>query len=428
MCYFIYMIPLRAMRRFLCFFGCFTVLFLLHTHSAKAAISTDGLVGYWKLDEGSGTTAADSSGHGNDGTLTNGPTWSADPTNDISFTNPYALDFDGGNDYVDTGTAPELLLNESDITLIAWVHHSNDVLSAILEYGPGGNGYFWGLSPTKQRFIIYGAGKSYFSNTTVPTNEWSHIAMSWDNSADTASFYLNGVIDGTPTNSIDTSGNTSDILRIGARSSSSFQFDGLIDDVRIYNRALSADEITELANGTHTTATWDGSSSTDWETAANWDIGAIPDPYTRITIADTSNDPVVSDDLVGYWKFDEGSGTSAADSSGNGNTGTLTNGPTWSADPTNDISFTNPYALDFDGSDDYVDVGDSTFWDTVFANDYSISFWFNANTLTDGNDVFIDKWWDGSVRQFSILYESASVQGPPCTLKQKKRMIYEKLA
>ncbi|MEK7563067.1 MAG: hypothetical protein AAB544_01610, partial [Patescibacteria group bacterium] len=68
--------------------------------TAEAAVSTDSLVGYWKFDEGTGPSAADSSGHGNNCTLTNGSTWSADPTNDISFTNPYALSFDGTDDYV----------------------------------------------------------------------------------------------------------------------------------------------------------------------------------------------------------------------------------------------------------------------------------------------------------------------------------------
>ena len=55
---------------------------------------------------------------------------------------------------------------------------------------------------------------------------------------------------------------------------------------------------------------------------------------------------------MGYWKFDEGTGTLTADSSGHGNNGTLTSDPTWSASPTNAISFTNPYALSFDGTDD----------------------------------------------------------------------------
>src|SRR5438128_9156769 len=62
--------------------------------SANAAAPTQGLVGYWKFDESTGTTAIDSSGLGNNGTLTNGPTWTAGKVNG-------ALSFDGTNDYVE---------------------------------------------------------------------------------------------------------------------------------------------------------------------------------------------------------------------------------------------------------------------------------------------------------------------------------------
>src|SRR5262249_49373042 len=61
--------------------------------SANAAAPTQGLIGYWKFDESTGTTAIDSSGLGNNGILTNGPTWTSGKVNG-------ALGFDGINDYV----------------------------------------------------------------------------------------------------------------------------------------------------------------------------------------------------------------------------------------------------------------------------------------------------------------------------------------
>lgn len=72
--------------------------FCIDTLPAHAAVSTDSLVGYWKFDETSGTTAADASGDGNTGTHTNGPTISTDVSSTISFTNPRSLSFDGTND------------------------------------------------------------------------------------------------------------------------------------------------------------------------------------------------------------------------------------------------------------------------------------------------------------------------------------------
>jgi len=62
--------------------------------------------------------------------------------------------------------------------------------------------------------------------------------------------------------------------------------------------------------------------------------------------------------LLAYWKFDEGSGTTAGDSSGNGNDGTLVNGPTW-------VSGRHGMALSFDGVDDYVEIPDTELWNST---------------------------------------------------------------
>jgi len=70
---------------------------------------------------------------------------------------------------------------------------------------------------------------------------------------------------------------------------------------------------------------------------------------------------------VGYWKFDEGSETVASDSSGNGNTGTLMNGPQW-------VTGISGTALSFDGSNDYVSIPDSSSLD-ISGNQISIEFW-----------------------------------------------------
>jgi hypothetical protein len=71
---------------------------------------SDGLLGYWKLDETTGTVAADSSGLGHTGTHTSSPTISSDvPT--LQFANPRSLDFDGSTNYVDLGT-PAFLNNQ----------------------------------------------------------------------------------------------------------------------------------------------------------------------------------------------------------------------------------------------------------------------------------------------------------------------------
>ena len=83
--------------------------------------------------------------------------------------------------------------------------------------------------------------------------------------------------------------------------------------------------------------------------------------------------------LVAYWKFDEGAGTTTADSSGNGNTGILTNGPLWTAGRLGK-------ALFFDGIDDTVTVLDSNYLD--LSGSFTLSAWVNpASMFTDFRSI-----------------------------------------
>src|SRR5262249_11718354 len=88
--------------------------------------------------------------------------------------------------------------------------------------------------------------------------------------------------------------------------------------------------------------------------------------------------------LVAYWKFDEGSGTTVSDSSGNGNTGTLINGPLWTAGRVGN-------ALFFDGIDDNVTVPDSNSLD--LSNSFTLSAWVNpVSTFTDFRSILVKNY------------------------------------
>ena len=187
-----------------------------------------GLVANWKLDEGSGTTATDSSGNNNTGTLTDGPTWT---TGKIGS----ALNFDGVNDLV---AFPGQTL--ATFTYSAWINHGDTATyQNILRTTDVSDFAIYLTNGDKINFFY--AGSNHTSNTVVPLNSWAHIAVV--NNAGSVTFYLNGVADGTATGAPSFTYNGFGISNAG-----SFPFLGKMDDVRIYNRALSTSDIQAIYN------------------------------------------------------------------------------------------------------------------------------------------------------------------------------------
>ncbi|MBI2514777.1 LamG domain-containing protein, partial [Candidatus Wolfebacteria bacterium] len=218
---------------------------------------SNGLVGYWTLEEGTGTSTADGSGSGNTGTLTNGPTWT---TGRIG----KALSFDGSNDYVNMGDAGAVE-GLSAISFGAWVNLRNYVASGqgagiVISkiYGAGGyggNSFDISFGDTYLTTDVYAAGSIDYANvgrTIVPLNSWTHIEVTWQ-SGSPLKLYVNGAQVASGSYSLSgTTHNVGSPLLVGAADSTSVYgfLDGLIDEVRIYNRALSASEVTDLYNAT----------------------------------------------------------------------------------------------------------------------------------------------------------------------------------
>ena len=195
-----------------------------------------GLVGHWKLDETFGTTAADSSGLGNNGTLTNmaGSEWTTGIVDG-------ALDFDGLNDYVNyTGGS----LNITDeITVSAWVWHDAFIISNVERYVTVVPEIAVIRKDSNDQLHFYiktGGTLKHLWSDVLTEGQWQHIAGTWDgttqrlyfNGAEIDSQAPGGVLDGTVSSvSLSASGGT---------------LNGLLDDVRIYNRALSPEEVAAL--------------------------------------------------------------------------------------------------------------------------------------------------------------------------------------
>jgi hypothetical protein len=211
-----------------------------------------GPVGWWKLDEGTGSTTADSSGNAATGALTNSPTWATGRVG------PYALTFNGTTNYVNipniAGSLDNLQL--TTMTISAWIKPSGTGGSGagrIFEKG----GWFLSMATVSSspvvRLTCQDTGGSR-NSTAITLNTWTHVAATWDGVGPGSGMhlYINGVLaDGT--SSAGTGAPASDVgsASIGNRASDQARgFPGSIDEVRIYNRTLSAAQIQALADST----------------------------------------------------------------------------------------------------------------------------------------------------------------------------------
>jgi hypothetical protein len=327
---------------------------------------TSGLVGHWKLDETSGTNAADSTSYENDGTYGGSPTPSTTvPLRDIS--NVRSLNFNGSSDYVNLPTG--LMNGLTQWTVSGWVKADSlaDNVSPFLgsnaanglpaiRYKSGG---YW------QVYAWDGAASiisDLRSNYAPQTGVWYHLVVTFDGS--TGKLYSNGVdvSSGGSFSALTLRSDTTGVRIGGGATTSANAFDGLIDDVRIYNRALSAAEIRQL-------------SSDEPATMLSENLDSIPG-FTRS----------LTGGLVGYWRMDEvGGGSTVKDSSGNGNDGTpngtggANNLPQPNASVPSGINFGDYRSLGFDGTDDYVDVADHSSLSLTTA--FSVAAWIKLDTL-----------------------------------------------
>ncbi|MGK2848659.1 MAG: phage head spike fiber domain-containing protein [Minisyncoccota bacterium] len=298
-----------------------------------------GLVGYWSFEEGTGTTTENASPKGkNTGTLTNGPTWTSGKVGK-------ALSFDGTDDYVQ-GSIPSSTFS-NDWTVTAWFNHrATTTWGAIFSNSVGTNNtMIMTMRNATTQFGIMRVGSAetgvYVDLGANHFNKWILGVIKKEGSTLTVYAYKDGQLQ-TATGALSWTLNTDNEFYIGRHyASATHIFNGLIDEVRVYNKALSAGEIQALYNGSEASHT---------------------------TINVNQNDKLTNG-LVGLWSFNgpDVSGTTAFDRSGQGNNGTLTNGPKVTQGKVGQ-------ALKFDGTDDYVNTG-STF--SSLTSTFTISTWVN---------------------------------------------------
>lgn len=196
----------------------------------------DGLVAAYGFDEGSGASVADASGSGNGGTIS-GASWST------SGKFGKALDFDGVNDRVTVADSNSLDLTSSGMTLSAWVKPDtvDDYQTVLMKEGTSDMAYgLYSSTNTGNRPSFQFYGNQLLGPSAVSAGSWVHLAGTYDGSM--MRIYVDGVQVATDPDS-DPVPATSNQLSIGRSSMWGEYFDGLIDEVRIYDRTLTQAEI-----------------------------------------------------------------------------------------------------------------------------------------------------------------------------------------
>jgi len=284
---------------------------VISPNPTRATFAYSSLAGHWPFEEGSGTSTADASGNGFTGALQNGP-----PTWAPGLFGQHALSFDGINSRVNVGN-PDTLRITGPMTLSAWVWVRTVAANGrIVTKGGGGGQRGWSLNVENSDVFAFqvatnpNALVSVASIGPVPRERWTHVAGVYDPNdvgGPILKLYVDGVLDATLTSGVlETQSNSGQSVGIGNRAGGGTPFDGLIDEVRIYTRALSDAEIAELAEppaaapqflapvlaGNQLTLNWTGTAQLQWAPTVTgpWsDFTPAPTPPHTIEVVPGEN-------------------------------------------------------------------------------------------------------------------------------------------
>jgi prepilin-type N-terminal cleavage/methylation domain-containing protein len=219
---------------------------LLYSNQVYHSLGADA-VGYWKFDEGSGTTAIDSSGYNNNGTIIGAAYTTETPYQAAGQgSGKYALSFNGSNNYVTIPDNNSLDITGA-ITLEAWAKFNSvagyNVIVGKRDVAGGSGSYSMrAYSNGDFEFFLYGVSDNFLTagTSTIVTGRWYHLVCTYNGA--TKKIYIDGVERASePTTGSITK--TSLIVTIGADALGSRLHNGIIDEVRIYSAALTASEI-----------------------------------------------------------------------------------------------------------------------------------------------------------------------------------------
>jgi hypothetical protein len=475
------------------------------SNSAPAVLTVSGFnvantVAYYRFDETTGSSAADSSGNANTGTLLNMPFDDSEWTPG-RISGALSFNADGsGDDYVSVPDAPSVNFNANPVlSIAAWVRgpgaQTNGAGIIVKGTGSGGEQYAIDVNinqlttPAYRFYVRSSAGVSTDCTTPVPPNgRWQHIVAVYNGPIGLMQFYVNGQLVSSVAGPTSLLPNTHE-LSIGNRQSGAATpynrpFTGVIDDVRLYNHAMTSNEVQQIyalaapfapvvytqpqssSSYAHDSialsAVADGTDplTYQWKKNGNNIPGATGTslPFPDLQLADAGNyslavtnslgftnsstatltvlslpAPDLTNELIAYWTFDETNGSAASDSSGRANNATLLEFP---VDDSQWVPGVIGGALHFstnNGAGNYRIVSDNPIgFDN--GNQFTFSFWARRDPGPTGDNprflsvVGIQSWvaWTPG-RGVGFLTPSVSTE-PAVDSWHHFAVVYDRLA
>ncbi|MFH0891145.1 MAG: DUF2341 domain-containing protein [Candidatus Falkowbacteria bacterium] len=303
---------------------------------------TDGLVGYWKFDEAVGIyddddgfeDAIDSSGNGN-----TGDAYGHASTTNGKFGN--GAEFDGNTDGISVADTNNTLDMAEDLSVAFWINPDASATNELIDKANGGNGNYQIYQSNLNLVVrINGLGSFLTATNFLTLGTWSHALITYSRSESKVRIYKDGSLFASGNNTNAATLNDEN-LQIGAYANGTYSFDGQMDEIRIYNRALAPDEARKLY---------------EW----------APGP-------------------VAHWKFDEMEGATAFDSVASsssivGGNDVQVSGAAWAQGKYGG-------ALSFNGADDYAEIPTLDF---SGSDKLSIAFWLKTDVLETNNKMIFE--------------------------------------
>ena len=307
-------------------------------------VSWEGLVGYWPMNERSwteGSRVKDVSGNNNHGTVR------GDLDTDISLLER-AGRFYGTGDRINLGIPAAFAnLAVGDFSIEMWIRTTDTGRSRLFSSSYGNTGYSFEISDSHGGALrTYLNGEEHTDDVSIADGKWHHVVTVRD-MGNTVRMYIDGVISYSGSTSVLGFSSSHRTIIGSDPEGSSDHFDGTMDDVRVYNRALTEEEI-------------------------------------------RSSSRSMDNSMVGYWDLDEGSGPAARDRSGNENdvilleepNGAAADGPTWT------VGIKGP-GLGFDGVNDLAASGTVHDLFDLSGKPLSVSVWFRWDGETDNASEYV---------------------------------------